>query len=742
MTVTSRRRSLRVLSVLASASLIVAACSDDDDGDVAEEDTTDTAVDTTAADDTEATTADTAGATDTTTADTGETGDTTGDTTDGTAGSGEGGEVGGSACGEPHGPYDEPAEAPAGEVRVAWNDPLLSFNSTTVRGNAVANANPLYLMNGTGIAYYDAELNLINNDQFGTCTLDSLDPLTITYTINEGVTWSDGTPVDAVDVLLHWAGQSNVYDAENAVVTGTGVTAEAVDGSAIVIGPDGTELTAADEDAYTAAFDPEGATGAELLDGYTYKESTGVVFDGSSEGAELITQLPEISEDGRSITTVWDSFYVDYAPGGLLGPSDYPVPAHTVGRLALGVEDPMEAKQAVRDALEASLEGEAAATEDVKAISETWNRAFDATSLPSDPGLYLGYGPYNLTAYDELSQMTFEAREDYTWGPKPQVQTIVYRIIGDPTAAVQALENEEIDIIQPQATPDILNELEALADRGIEVLTGDGATYEHVDLVFENAGLSPFDPAHWDGDEATALAVRKAFLLSVPRQGIIERIIAPLNPEAEIRESFNVVPGSPNYADTVAGNGSEEYREQDIEGAIQLLEDAGVDTSTPIDVRLLFAENNPRRTTEFELIRDAAAQVGFNVIDGSSPTWSSDLDNESLYDASLFGWRSTAIAIADSEANFVTGGLNNLGNYPAETAVDELYDQLKQSTDPEEQKNLLIEIESQLHADGFGLPIFQHPEITGYNSTYVDGVDSIPLSPTVLYNFWDWTAAA
>ena len=68
-----------------------------------------------------------------------------------------------------------------------------------------------------------------------------------------------------------------------------------------------------------------------------------------------------------------------------------------------------------------------------------------------------------------MSELTFEAREDYTWGPQPQIQTIVYRIIGDPTAAVQAMENEEIDMIQPQATSDLLTQVEALADRGVEV---------------------------------------------------------------------------------------------------------------------------------------------------------------------------------------------------------------------------------------------------------------------------------
>lgn len=739
---TSRRRSLRFLSVLAGASLIVAACSDDDDAATEEDTTAETAAGETAVDAvTDTTVAETADTSAETTAET--TGDTTDGTTGdtgGTSGGGAAGEVGGSACGEPHGPYDDPGE-PAGEVRVAWNDPLLSFNSNTVRGNATANNNPLYIMGAGGFNYYDAELNFVNNDQFGTCTLDSLDPLTITYTINEGVTWSDGTPVDAVDLLLHWAAQSGVYNAENAVVTANGITAEAdADGSAIVIGPDGAEITAADEAAYTAAFDPEGETGAELLEGYSYKESTGVVFDAVSESIQNITQLPEISEDGRSITTVWDTLFVDYPTAGLN--SGTPTPAHTVGRLALGIEDPMEAKQAVRDALEAVLGGDTAATADVKAISETWNLAFDATALPDDPGLYLSFGPYNLTGYDELSQMTFEAREDYTWGPRPQVQTIVYRIIGDPTAAVQALENEEIDIIQPQATADILTQLDALADRGVEVITDDGATYEHVDLVFDNGGVSPFDPAHWDGDEETALAVRKAFLLSLPRQDIIDRIIVPLNPEAEIRESFNVVPGAPNYEDTVAGNASEEYREQDIEGAIQLLEDAGVDTTTPIDVRLLFGANNPRRASEYELIRDAAAQVGFNVIDGNSPTWTQELDNESLYDASLFGWQSTSINVVTGiEPNFVTGGGNNLGNYSSET-VDDLISQLKVSTDPEEQKSLTIEIESELHADAFGLPIFQHPSITAYNSTYVEGVSNIALAPTVFWNVWEWTAAA
>ena len=163
----------------------------------------------------------------------------------------------------------------------------------------------------SGFAYYDADLNLVNNDQFGTCTLDSLDPLTITYTINEGVTWSDGTPVDAADLIIEWAAQSGVFNDADTVVTDTGVTAQAdPEGSAIVVGADGADIVSTDE-AYAAAFDEDGA----LLEGYTYKASTGVSFDTASESLQLITQFPEISEDGQSVTATWDTFYVDYADG-------------------------------------------------------------------------------------------------------------------------------------------------------------------------------------------------------------------------------------------------------------------------------------------------------------------------------------------------------------------------------------------------------------------------------------------
>jgi peptide/nickel transport system substrate-binding protein len=728
-----KRRSLsRTAAALITATLVFTACtSDDDSGDEVEtsDAPTETTGEETATETTQASGDESATETTEATAEesmeestdesTTETTEATGDAGTGEEMAGDVGTVGGSGCGTPHGPY-EAAEA-AGEVRAAWNDPLLSFNNNTTHANATANANVAYLMH-SGFIYYDGDLNLVNNDSFGTCTVESLDPLTVTYTINEGVTWSDGTPVDAADMLLYWAALSGKYNDGNAAFL--------ADGTAIQTDDEGNWLVreGADGEPRAETAEDYDATTGELLEGLEYIPAEGVQFDGSSEAYELVTETPTLSEDGRSITLKYDSFYVDYQNVPPFGGDS--AATHVVGKNALGIEDPMEAKQAVIDAI-VNEDGAALAP-----IAEFWSSAFDQTSLPDDPELYLSTGMYLVTAYEELSEITFEVNPNYSWGPMPKVETIVYRIIGDPTAAVQALANEEIDVMQPQATADILTQLEEYADRGIEVVTGDTGTYEHVDLVFDNGG--PFDPATYGGDEATALAVRQALLKTLPRGDFIDRLIAPLNPEATTRDSFTQVVGSPPYENLATNNGMADYAEVDIEGAIALLEEAGV--TTPIDVRVHFADNNPRRASEYELMAASAAEAGFNLIDGRSATWGPELSDNSIYDMSLFGWQSTAVAVADTEANFVTGGQNNYGHY-SNPDVDALYEELKATSDADRQQEILLEIEQNLVTDGFGVPLFQHPGVTAFNSNYVTGINPIPLSPTMFWNVWDWEAA-
>src|SRR5690606_37068603 len=153
------------------------------------------------------------------------------------------------------------------------------------------------------------------------------------------------------------------------------------------------------------------------------------------------------------------------------------------------VDDPAAAKQALIDAF---MGGDTAAA---APIASFFNTGFDTNKLPDDPSLYLSSGPYMVTAYEEVSQVTLEVNPDYSWGPEANIATIIYQIIGDPAAAVQALANEEIDAFQPQATADLLTELEGYADRGIVPVPGTSAVYEHVDFV-TSGQASPFSAEH------------------------------------------------------------------------------------------------------------------------------------------------------------------------------------------------------------------------------------------------------
>jgi peptide/nickel transport system substrate-binding protein len=367
-------------------------------------------------------------------------------------------------------------------------------------------------------------------------------------------------------------------------------------------------------------------------------------------------------------------------------------------------------------------------------ISKAWSTAYDMTDYPENTDLLVSNGAYVITGLVADQSTTLTANPEYNWGPSPKVETITVRIISEPLAAVQALANGEVDLISPQATADIMDALAEYADF-IDVVGGGEAVYEHIDLTFDNAG--PFDPATYDGDADVALKVRQAFLKAIPRDKIVNDLIKPINPAAEVMNSFTQLPGYPWYDDIVAANGSSEYA-YDPEGALALLEEAGV--STPVDVKLLYASANPRRVLQYVLIKEAAAEAGFNVIDGGSPTWSADLGS-GTYDASLFAWVSTSTSVSGAQGIFTGGAGNNLSGY-ANAEVDALYKSLSTEFDPEVQKDLLTQIETLAWADAYGTTVFQHPGVTAYNKNKLSGVVPAPLSPNMFWNFWEWTPIA
>lgn len=568
-------------------------------------------------------------------------------------------------------------------ITVAWNDIASEFNSASASGNNVANAIVTYIAN-SGFNYYNATPELLKAEDFGTYEKVSDEPLTVKYTVNDAVKWSDGVDVDKADLLLSW-------------VAGYGYFKNA-DGSYLF-------LHAAPRD-------------------------------------DLASTLPTL--DGGSIEYTFDKAYVDWELNYGLG-----VSAHGTVMLAYPeITDPAEAKQKFIDAV---TNGD---TEWLKPVADAWNTAYqvtDATAADTDPSegakklVFLSNGPYRVEEVVADDHVTLVANPLYAWGPSPKYERITIREIADPTAAVQAVDNGDVQAASGQPTADLLTLVQGLANGSYS--GGDEAAFEHVDLTFDNGG--PFDPATYGGDEAKALAVRQAFLLSIPRDQILETIIKPLNPNANLRNALTVVPGSPAYEAVTTGNGSDFFGGTDAERvakAKELLASAGIDA--PIDVKFWYPEGNVRRGQEFELIQANALQAGFNVIDTSEPNW--EFTDPTLFpinphDAVIFAWSSTSLAISGNDQMYgidADGNAkpSNFQHYKNQSVADNLA-ALEVETDPEAQVALQTEIEKSLFGDAASLPIFQFPGLTWWDNG-VEGITPAPLSPNYFWNYWEWAPAA
>src|SRR3990170_3158408 len=98
------------------------------------------------------------------------------------------------------------------EVTVATSQAFYSYNGNTSYGsNPTANGAIIAATNSQFVSY-DAVPELVADESFGTVDVVSEDPLTVEYTIADGVTWSDGVPVDAADLLLAWAANSGALN--------------------------------------------------------------------------------------------------------------------------------------------------------------------------------------------------------------------------------------------------------------------------------------------------------------------------------------------------------------------------------------------------------------------------------------------------------------------------------------------------------------------------------------------------
>lgn len=568
------------------------------------------------------------------------------------------------------------------EVTVAVSEPFTSLNPATSYGRSSTTNADVAWLTGSAFASYDDAYRLLEDSSFGVAQIVAEDPLTVRYEVAADARWSDGTPVDAADLLLAWAANSGALNT-----------------------PDFDDAAYVDPDSgrYTDEF-PEDV----------------VFFDGAiGSGLEHATQTPQVADD-RAVFVHFDEYVPNWRT--LLAPG---IPAHVLVSIATG-RDYEDADSAKDDLVAAVLERDGEALGE---LARAWNDAYNLEETagdrtPEDAALLLASGPYVVSAID-AGGVTLDANPDYRGDRRPTIETIRVRFVPDPLEAARLLDAGEVDIATPAPSEEVAAEL--LDVEGVSVVAGTEGRFEHLDLMFADSRNGAF------ADER----VRRAFLHVVPRQRILEEQVIPVQPDAVLLDSFVLRPGAEGYADAVAGNGSAEYASTDVDAAVRLLEEAG--TPSPV-VCVLYDPASDRRVSEFEALQESAARAGFVVTDCSSPDWRGLLGVAGAYDAVLFAWDTTRLGPGAAGAVYRSdSALANFNRF-ADPEVDALVDEFARAETPADQARLAAAIDERLWTAAYGTPLYSYPTLTAVRDS-VANVTRSPLARGVFWNAWEWAPA-
>lgn len=388
------------------------------------------------------------------------------------------------------------------------------------------------------------------------------------------------------------------------------------------------------------------------------------------------------SDNGKTITTVYKKTFAEWK--SLFGTL---VPAHILEALPGGIE-------------------------------AAWNTGLDKTIPVSG-------GPFKLGTYKPTDSLTL-VRNDAYFGPKANLDSIVYRFLPESTTQPDALKNGEVQLIYPQPQLDLVAAVKGVP--GVVSETSFGLTFEHLDFNFKTPGL----------DDA---AVRKAIATGLDRDSILKRTVAQFSDKASVLNNRIYVNNQKEYVDNGDGFGK-----GDVAGATKLLEGAGyakgpdgiyAKGGKKLSFRFSTTSGNALRETQGELFKTQMKAIGVDIkIDNSK---SGVLFGERLpkgnYDIVNFAWVGGPFSAGNKDI-YSTGGGSNYGKY-SNPEVDKMFVEANTILDDAKRTETYNAIDKRLWDDMVTIPLYQKPTFIAYSDKYVNIRDNAS-STGPFYNAGEW----
>jgi peptide/nickel transport system substrate-binding protein len=578
---------------------------------------------------------------------------------------------------------------------------ITSLNSGTSDNNTAYNAQ-VGSLTGMGFFYYDSDAKLVMNTKFGTMKIVKQEPkdFQIQYNVTKGQTWSDGTKIDAVDLLVTHIIASSKYSK----AAGLG--------------------------------DPSNADTKPAFDSGSY----GGAYDDNVVGE------PKLSNGNMTLTVKFGKPLPDWE---LLAPG--PSPVHAMSLIADGKKGLQSA--AVNTAAKAKFlkDFNGKNTANLKKIGALFTKGYDVTKVDKDtnPLLLISNGGFIVSKFTFGDSMTFVRNPKYNSGPamatKNPIKTFVIKIIQENTAMIQALRNGDIDIYYntlPNGNDKIA--LAAMPNVTTTTRVGGNSSIMHLrtDTGFGNTDVysGPFA-----GNSQRAKDLRKAFLLATPRAQMVTNLIAPVKADATPLNSQFVFQGTPEY-DTITkasgvnvfSNGTQAQRTAAALALVKKYYPTASDTEAPVKVKFVHATTTLRSALA-KLIQAEAKNAGFEVELFSIGDLFGTRSNQSAqYDVIMHGFGLNSISQANGCSIYKSDGGNNVWGWNDST-VDANCKSLEGDILTAKQvTERRAAIEKIVVANAWGLALYANPTITAYNKA-LKNIKTAPVGNNITWNYFEWS---
>ena len=582
---------------------------------------------------------------------------------------------------------------------------ITSLNNGTKDNNTSYNA-IVSSLTGMGFTYYDSDPKLVMNTKFGTMKIvkKEANDFQIQYKITPGQQWSDGTPIDAVDLLLTHVVCSEAYS------------------KAAGLGDPNTETKPA-------------------FNSTCYNSTYG----------QNVVGNPVLSDKNMTLTVKFKKPLPDWE---LLAPGAFPV--HSLEllvdgkkRLAPSATNTLAKRKFLTDFTNRN-------TVRLKKMGQIWTTGYDITKVDdsTNPLLLISNGGFIVSKFTAGSSMTLVRNPLYTSGPEMAtvnpIETIVLKIIKVNTASVQALRNGDIDIyFNTLPTGNDRLALEAMPN--VNVVAKSGGNYSHLDLRTDAAyGIKQTYTGPFAGNSQQAQDLRRAFLLAVDRQQLVDTVVKPVNKDAVAANSWLDFPGSTSYKAITTGSGANAIYDAGTQAdrtakALALVKKyfPTASADNPV-VKIKFVHANTAvRNALAALIKASVKKAGFDVetfpqadLFSGTPRHNAN----AIYDVAMYGFGLGSISQSNGSSIYKTDGGNNVFGW-SDKKMDEIMLSLENDVlTPQEVTAKRTAADKIFIDNSWGLPLYFNPTITAWNKD-LKGIDPAPIGNNVTWNYWAWSYA-